>query len=195
MRESESRWRIRNEHEVPQETRRAAQPPLVRRERHALVRPPLAHRADGLSPLGLRRQARHRDHQYLERDQFLPQPLPPARRGSQARHLAGGRLSDRDAGAVARGTVPEADDDALSEPAGDGDRGAVALVSGRRLRADGRLRQDHAGPDPGRAVDEPAVDLRAGGSDAARRLQGQIPRQRLRHLEVLGGTARREHHR
>ena len=30
--------------------RRAAQPPLVRRARPALVRPPLAHRADGLRP-------------------------------------------------------------------------------------------------------------------------------------------------
>ena len=45
-------------------------------------------------------------------------------------------------------------------------------LSGRRLRADGRLRQDHAGADHGRAVDEPAGDLRAGRPDAARRLQG-----------------------
>ena len=46
--------------------------------------------------------------------------------------LAGRRLSARDAGDVARRSVPEADDDALSQPAGDGDRGAAALLSDRR---------------------------------------------------------------
>ena len=56
-----------------------------------------------------------------------------------------GGLPGRDARDHAVRAVPEADDDALSQPAGDGDRGAAPLVSGGRLRADGRLRQDHAG--------------------------------------------------
>jgi plasmid stabilization system protein ParE len=40
--------------------------------------------------------------------------------------------------------APEADDDAVPQLPRDGDRGAAALLPGRRLRADGRLRQDHA---------------------------------------------------
>ena len=58
-----------------------------------VVRPPLAHRADGLRPERLRRQAGHRDHQHLERHQPLPRALQAARRGSEARRLAGGRIS------------------------------------------------------------------------------------------------------
>ena len=46
--------------------------------------------------------------------------------------LAGRRLPARDAGDLARRDVPEADHDALPQPARDGDRGAAALVSGRR---------------------------------------------------------------
>ena len=45
----------------------------------------------------------------------------------------------------------QADDHALPQHAGDGDRGAAALPPGRRRGADGRLRQDHAGPGDGRA--------------------------------------------
>ena len=41
--------------------------------------------------------------------------------------------------------VPEADDDDVPQLPGDGDRGAAALLPGRRRGADGRLRQDHAG--------------------------------------------------
>ena len=51
------------------------------------------------------------------------------------------------------------------------------------------------GAPDGRDLDEPAGDLRAGRPDAARRLQGQVARQRQRRLEVLGGAARRQHHR
>ena len=47
-------------------------------------------------------------------------------------------------------TDRQADDDALPQLARDGDRGAAALPSGRRRGADGRLRQDHAGPADGR---------------------------------------------
>jgi dihydroxy-acid dehydratase len=37
--------------------------------------------------------------------------------------------------------------------------------------------------------------FRSRRADAARRLQGQVPRQRLGHVEILGGAARRQHHR
>ena len=43
--------------------------------------------------------------------------------------------------------VRQADHHALPQLAGDGDRGAAAQPPGRRRGADGRLRQDHAGPD------------------------------------------------
>jgi len=43
-------------------------------------------------------------------------------------------------------------------------------LSGGRCRADGRLRQDHAGADHGRDFDGPAVHLCTRGSDAARQL-------------------------
>jgi TRAP-type uncharacterized transport system fused permease subunit len=142
----------------------APQPPLVRRERPALLRPSLAHAADGLRPQRLRRQAGDRHHQHLERHQSLPHPLPRARRGRQARRLAGGRLPGRDAGDVARRAVPEAHDHALPQLPRDGDRGAAALLSGRRRGADGRLRQDHARADHGRAVSMnlPAIFVPAG---------------------------------
>ena len=181
-------------HQTPQEAGRPAQPPLVRRQRPALVRAPVAHGADGLRPLRLHGQAGHRDHQHVERDQLLPQPLPAARGRGQARHLAGRRLSDRDARDLARRAVPEADHDALPQSPRDGDGGAPAQLPRRRRGADGRLRQDDAGARHGRAVDEPADDFRAGGSDAARRLPRRVPGQRQRHLEVLGGASRRQHH-
>ena len=60
-----------------------------------IVRASLAHGADGLRPIRLRRQAGHRDHQHLERHQPLPRALQAARRGRQARRLAGGRVSRR----------------------------------------------------------------------------------------------------
>ena len=179
---------------APQETGGPAQPPLVRGQRPAFVRAPLAHGADGISPHRLRGQARHRHHQHLERHQSLPHAFPAARGGSEARHLAGGRLSRRDAGPLPRGAVPEAHDDALPQPPRDGNGGAAAQLSRGRLRAHGRLRQDDAGAGDGRARHEPAVDLRAGGADAARRLPRAAARQRQRLVEILGGAARRQHH-
>ena len=47
----------------------------------------------------------------------------------------------------------------------------------------------------GAIVDEPAGDLPARRADAARQLARHDARLRLRHLEVLGRTARRQHHR
>src|SRR5215831_2010547 len=167
-----------DEDEAPQEARGTAQSSLVRRQRPALLRPPVAHRADGLFAVRLRGQAGDRDHQYLERHQLLPQPLPPARRGGEAGGVAGRRLSGRDAGDLARRAVPEADHDALSQPARDGDRGASAQLPRRRLRAHGRVRQDDARAGDGRSVDEPADDLRPRWPDAARRFPRQLPRER-----------------
>ena len=65
----------------------------------------------------------------------------------------------------------------------------------RRRGADGRLRQDDARAAHGRLVDGPAVDLRAGRADAARPLGRHHARLGQRHLEVLGGPARRGDHR
>ena len=89
----------------------------------------------------------------------MPRPSARARRGRETRHLAGRRLSDGAAGDVACRAVREAFDHALSQPAGDGMRGAAAQPSDRRRGADGRLRQDHARPDHGRDLDGPAGDL------------------------------------
>ena len=80
----------------------------------------------------------------------MPCAFPPARRGGEARRAAGGRLPARDAGDLAQRGLPEADDDALSQPARDGDGGGVAVSSGRRRRAARRVRQDHARADHGR---------------------------------------------
>ena len=105
----------------------------------------------------------------------MPHAFQAARGGRQARGVVGGRIPAGAAGDVAVGAVPEADDDALPQPAGDGDRGAAALLPDRRRRADGRLRQDHAGAADGRVVDGPArrCSCRPGrccaGTGAARR--------------------------
>ena len=113
----------------PQNSRGTPLPPLVRREGPAVLRPPLAHRADGLRRRGLPRQAGHRDRQHLVRHQPVPHALQAAGGGRQARGVVGGRVPAGAAGDVAVGAVPEADDDALPQPAGDGDRGAAALLS------------------------------------------------------------------
>ncbi len=172
---------------------RFAQRPLVRRHRHALLRPPLAHQADGLQRRGLRRQAGDRHHQYLERHELVPRSSARARRGGQARGLAGRGLPGRDAGYVARRGVHEADDDDVPQPSRHGDRGAAARQSDRRRRAAGRLRQDGAGAPDGCGKHEPADDLRAGRADAARQLARQAARQRQRRVEILGRSARRPH--
>ena len=121
--------------------------------------------------------------------------LRAARRGREARRLAGRRLSDRAAGDVACRAVRETLDHALPQPPRHGMRGAAAQPSDRRRRADGRLRQDHAGPDHGRDLDGPAGDLRAGRADAARQLARPHARLRLRRLEILGRKARRQYRR
>ena len=92
-------------------------------------------------------------------------------------------------------TVRQAVDHALPQLPRHGDGGAAAQPSDRRRRADGRLRQDHAGPGHGRDQHGHAGDLRAGRSDAARQLARRISRLRLRRLEILDGEARRQHHR
>ena len=125
----------------------------------------------------------------------MPHALQGSRRGGQARRLAGRRLPRRDSGDGVVGALPEAHDDALSQSAGDGNRGAAPRAPGGRRGADGRLRQDDAGDDHGRDIDEPADDVPAVRADAA----GPVPRRdgRLgqRHLEILGRVSRRQHHR
>ncbi len=166
------------------------QPPLVRRGRPQGLRPPRAHRADGLRQERLRRQAGDRHHQHLERHQLLPQPLPAARRGSEARRVAGGRVPGRDARDHARRAVPEALHDDVPQSPRDGNGGIAALLPRRRLRAHGRLRQNDAGARDGCALDGAAGDLHARRPDAARQLARAIPRLGQRRAQVLGGAAR-----
>ena len=144
---------------------------------------------------GLGRQAGDRHHQHLERDQSLPRPSARARRGREARRLAGRRLPGGTAGDVAGRAVREALDHALPQLPGDGGRGTAALPSDRRRGAAGRLRQDHARSDHGRDQHGGAGDLRAGRPDAARQLARPDARLRLRRLEVLGWRSGRQHHR
>ena len=174
---------------------RPAQPPLARRRRHALVRPPLAAARGRLRRRRLGRQAGHRHHQYLERHQSVPRASARARRKREARRAAGRRLPDRIAGDLARRNLRQADHHALSQLAGDGDGGTAAQPSDRRRGADGRLRQDHARPDHGRDQHGHPGDLHAGRPDAARQLARRISRLRLRRVEILDREARRQHHR
>ncbi len=179
----------------PQAPGRFTQPSLVRRQRPALFRPSLAHRADGLRPFRLRRQAGDRDYQHLERHQRLPHSLQATGRGGEARRVGGRRLPGRIAGDDSIRAVPEADDDDVSQFPRDGGGGGFALLPRRRRGADGRLRQDHAGAPHGRDLDEPSGDLHAGRPDAARQLARRGARLRQRRLEILGGIARRNDHR
>ena len=139
---------------------------------------------------GVRGQTGDRDPQHVERDQRVPYAFQAARRGSEARHLAGRRLSGRVAGADALRAVPEADHDAVPQFPRDGSRGDAALVSRRRRRADGRLRQDHARFADGRDLDGSAGDLSARRSDAARQLERRHARLRFGLVEILGRVAR-----
>ena len=135
---------------------------MVRARRSAIVQPPLARKAGGVQRGRHHRQAGHRHHQHLERCESVSRALPDPRRGGQARHLAGGRVSDGDARPHARRDVHEAEHDALSQPARDGRRGSAARVSRGRRRPDGRLRQDRAGSRHGRHEREPAGVAGAG---------------------------------
>ena len=152
-------------------------------------------RQGGYDAARLDRQAGHRHRQYLERHQFLPHPSARARRGRETRRAAGRRLADRIAGDVAVGTLRQAVDHALSQPAGDGGGGTAAQPSDRRRGAARRLRQDHARPDHGRDQHGRAGDLRAGRSAVARQLARPGARLRLGRLEILGREARRPHQR
>ena len=106
-----------------------------------------------------------------------------------------GGFPDRAAGDVARRAVRQTVDHALSQFPRHGVRGIVAQPSDRRRGADGRLRQDHAGPGHGRDLDGTAGDLRAGRADAARQLARPHARLRLRRLEILGRETRRQYRR
>src|SRR5215204_7066183 len=159
-------YRWKGEHEPEEGGRRAAQPPLVRGARPALVRPPLADQADGLRRGGLQREAGRRDHQHLERYKLLPHPLQGEGRGGQTWRLAGWWVSGRTSGDVSLRAVPETLDDAVQELPRHGDRGAIALLSHRRRGVDGRLRQDYTGPAYGCDLDGPAGPLCSSRTDA-----------------------------
>ena len=160
---------------------------MVRCERPALVRPSLAAAPIRLRPRRLGRQARHRHHQHLERHQRLPRPSARARRGREARHFPGRRPADRTAGDVACRADGEAVDHDLSQFPRHGDRGAAAQPSDRRRRADGRLRQDHAGPRHGRDQHGmPAIYVPAGPA-----LRGNWRGETLDRAPTPGNTGTR----
>ena len=104
----------------------------------------------GLQRRGHGRETGHRDPEHLERRESLPHALQAARRGRQARRLAGRRLPDGDPRPDAGRDVHEAQHDALSQPAGDGRGGSASRLPGRRRRPARRLRQDRAGAGDGR---------------------------------------------
>ena len=149
----------------------------------------------GYTRRGFRRQAGDRDHQHVERSQSVPRALQAARRGSEARRVAGGRFPVELPAHSVSETVREAELDDVPQLPRDGGRGVAALASGGRRGADGRLRQDHAGLAHGRDQHGAADDLHAGGADAARQLARRAARFRQRHLEILGRAARGNDHR
>src|SRR5439155_13175450 len=126
---------------------------------HALVWPSLARRANGLLARRLPAQADYRDYQHLERYQRLSRAFPATSRGSEARCVAGRRLSARDAGDSARGSISETDHDALSKSIGVGDRRAASFLPGGWRSADGWLRYNHAGAVGGCDQHESANEL------------------------------------
>ena len=159
------------------------------------LRPPLAHDADGLRAGGLGGRPviailntwsdLNPCHAHFK------QRVEDVKRGVSQ---AGGFPIELPAH-LARRELRQADDDALSQPAGHGGRGAAARASRRRRGADGRLRQDDAGPADGRDQRGlPAIFLPAGPMLRGN-WHGQGARLGLGRLEVLGRAARRQHHR
>ena len=112
--------------------------------------------------------------------------------GGQARRLGGRRVPRRDARRHALGNLPEADADAVPEPARDGHRGDTALLPLRRGRPHGRLRQVHAGAPDGGGKRGQADHLPTGRPDAHRPLARTRTGQWNRHVAFLGREARRD---
>ena len=125
----------------------------------------------------------------------MPYAFQAACRRSEAGRVGSRRLSRGAACNDVVRAVPEADHDALPEFSGDGNRGVPAFLSRGWFGADGRLRQDHAGAHHGRDVHESTFHLHARRTDAAGQLGRRDTGLGLGHLEVLGGAARRQHHR
>ncbi len=95
------------------------------------------------------------------------------RRRREARRAAGRRLPRRAACDLAVREHGQTDHDAVSQFPRHGDRGTDPLPAGRRRRADGRLRQDHARSDPRRDQRRRARHLHARRPHAARQLARQ----------------------
>ncbi|MOA00094.1 hypothetical protein D3C78_1194410 [compost metagenome] len=161
----------------PYETylRKSAQRRLDGQGRPAFVRPSVPHDANGLCPGRLGWPPHHRHHQHLVRPEPLSQPLQAARGRREARRVPGGRVSGGASGDFGVGIVRETHHHALSQLPGHGNRRAAAQPSGGWRGADGRLRQDHAGPAHGRHQRRIAMCVRARWPHAARQLEGQDP--------------------
>ena len=119
-----------------------------------------------------------------------------ARRGGEARRLAGGRLPGRDAGDLARRSRSRSRPRCSTATCSRWRPRSCCAATRSTARADGRLRQDHARRCimGALSMNLPAIFMPAGPmlrGDFARR----APRLRQRRLEVLGGAARGQHHR
>ena len=126
----------------------------------------------------------------------VPHAFPAARRGHQARHLAGGRLPGRAAGDVARPRITSSRppcSTATSSPWRSRSCCAQHPVDGAVLM--GGCDKTTPGTIMGGISHEPADHLHAGRPDDARPFRRQDPRLGLRRLEILGREGSRHDHR
>ena len=169
-----------------------------RQRPHQLWRPrllavfaPVLRAVDGLfAPHAGEAGRRHR--LYAVRLQQLPSALPGPARGGKARRAGVRRAADRVSDDLARRGLPQSDQPEIPQPDVDGHRGDGARAAHGCGRADGRLRQDGAGPAHGRGVGGKA------GNHAGRRPDDDGPPSRraagrLHRLPpLLGAIPRRQ---
>ena len=119
-----------------------------------------------------------------------------ARRGGEARRVAGGRVPGGDARPLARRDVHEADHDALSQPPGDGGRGAAARATRSTASCCWAAATRRC---PALIMGATTATCRRSSCPPGPMLRGnwrgQTLGQRQRRLEVLGRAARRHHRR
>ena len=101
---------------------------------------------------------------YAVRLQQLPPAFPRNAGGGETRRAGGRRAADRISHHLARRGVSQSDQPEIPQSDVDGHRGDGARAADGRGGADGRLRQDRAGPAHGRGVGRPAGDHAGGGA-------------------------------
>ena len=132
---------------------------------------------------------RHRLHAL--RLQQLPPAFPRIAGGGQTRRAGGRRSADRISHHLARRGVPQSDQPEIPQSDVDRHRGNGARAAHGRGGADGRLRQDRAGPTHGRGVGRPAGGDAGGGTDDDRAPPRRTAGRLYRLPEVLGAIPRR----